>query len=455
MKTELIVVFCFQCGKKIRDGAKFCPYCGARTEEPQAAVPPQPQEPAVQKEPAPPRQETVLIPPQPEAAKPAAPVQTDAAAQPTVRTEPAAPAEPEQTAEPTVLIEPAAPAEPAAPVQPVIPAQPVAPAQPVVPARPAAPIQPPVPPVPQPARNGKIPPRVPQQPVPVQKKKNLWLPLVIVLVVLAILCGTGVYVWQSGLLDDMGELVSAIAESRADKDAEEEAPEDEEEPDGKLEAQEPAEEQPPAEEPEEETPPEEPAVKEEIPEHQQEILVECTGSSAVLTLKEWQEGSWVDVMTANARIGANGITENKQEGDRKTPAGTYNLLFAFSTEPLSTDLTQIQVHSGDVWVCDSDSDFYNTLQSSSVSGKDWTSSENMYDKFSKNRSVACICFDFNGDGRTAGSAVADGGSALFLDGVGSAGKIDSGYGDIKIAGADMTALLSYLDAAKRPVITIR
>ena len=288
-----------------------------------------------------------------------------------------------------------------------------------------------------------------------QKKKNLWLPLVIVLVVLAILCGTGVYVWQSGLLDDMGELVSAIAESREDKDAEEEAPEDEEEPDGKPEAQEPAEEQTPAEEPEEETPPEEPAVKEEIPEHQQEILVECTGSSAVLTLKEWQEGSWVDVMTANARIGANGITENKQEGDRKTPAGTYNLLFAFSAEPLSTDLTQIQVHSGDVWVCDSGSDFYNTLQSSSVSGKDWTSSENMYDKFSKNRSVACICFDFNGDGRTAGSAVADGGSALFLDGVGSAGKIDSGYGDIKIAGADMTALLSYLDAAKRPVITIR
>lgn len=98
-----------------------------------------------------------------------------------------------------------------------------------------------------------------------QKKKNLWLPLVIVLVVLAILCGTGVYVWQSGLLDDMGELVSAIAESRADKDAEEEAPEDEEESDGKPEAQEPAEEQTPAEEPEEETPPEEPAVKEEIP----------------------------------------------------------------------------------------------------------------------------------------------------------------------------------------------
>ena len=122
----------------------------------------------MQKEPAPPRQETVLIPPQPEAAKPAAPAQ------------------PEQTAEPTVLIEPAAPAEPAAPVQPVIPAQPVAPV------RPAAPTQPPVPPVPQPARNGKIPPRVPQQPVPVQKKKNLWLPLVIVLVVLAILCGTGV-----------------------------------------------------------------------------------------------------------------------------------------------------------------------------------------------------------------------------------------------------------------------
>ena len=52
-------------------------------------------------------------------------------------------------------------------------------------------------------------------------------------------------------------------------------------------------------------------------------------------------------------------------------------------------------------------------------------------------------------------AVAYGGSALFIDGVGENGKMNSGYGDIKISGADMTKLLSYLDSDYNPTITIR
>ena len=35
------------------------------------------------------------------------------------------------------------------------------------------------------------------------------------------------------------------------------------------------------------------------------------------------------------------------------------------------------------------------------------------------------------------------------------GKMNSGYGDIKISGADMTKLLSYLDSDYNPTITIR
>lgn len=90
--------------------------------------------------------------------------------------------------------------------------------------------------------------------------------------------------------------------------------------------------------------------------------------------------------------------------------------------------------------------------------KDWTDkggAENMYPKFSKGSSNACICFGFNGDGWSPYGAVAYGGSALFIDGVGENGKMNSGYGDIKISGKDMTKLLSYLDSDYNPTITIR
>ena len=63
--------------------------------------------------------------------------------------------------------------------------------------------------------------------------------------------------------------------------------------------------------------------------------------------------------------------------------------------------------------------------------------------------------DLNGDGWSPYGAVAYGGSALFIDGVGENGKMNSGYGDIKISGKDMTKLLSYLDSDYNPTITIR
>lgn len=74
-----------------------------------------------------------------------------------------------------------------------------------------------------------------------------------------------------------------------------------------------------------------------------------------------------------------------------------------------------------VWVCDPESIYYNTLQSKNDPYKDWADkggAENMYPKFSKGSSNACICFGFNGDGLSAYSATPYAGSALFSDGVG-------------------------------------
>lgn len=373
-------MFCDQCGKQIKQGIKFCPYCGAKVRdvEPQAPVQQTP--------------ENELRKPQP-------------LAQQTTENEPR---------------------------------------------KPQAPLQ----------QTTKIEPRKPQaQKTEPAKKKKPILPIICVLLVLLLLGGGGFYIYQSGLLEDVMDLIGTVTSEKDGLEAEKEPEEEQEEPEEPEEApkekeeepERPAhEEKPASEEPAAETP----AWEMEIPEVQQEILVSCSGSSALLTLNEWQDGQFVEVMSAQAQIGANGISDQKKEGDRCTPAGTYDVLFCFSDHAIDTGLPCYQVQSGDVWVCDPDSAYYNTLQNTSNPRKDWNASENMYDKFAKDRSRACICFAFNGDGQTMGSATPNGGSALFLDGVGSAGNMNSGYGDIKISAADMDLLLQYLDVEKHPVITI-
>lgn len=190
----------------------------------------------------------------------------------------------------------------------------------------------------------------------------------------------------------------------------------------------------------------------------QKILVEATGSNATLTLWSYRDGQWEKDLSTTAAIGANGLTTDKMEGDHMTPEGTFPICFAFSTKEKNTMLYSKIIKEDSVWVCDPESIYYNTLQSKNDPYKDWADkggAENMYPKFSKGSSNACICFGFNGDGLSAYSATPYAGSALFIDGVGENGNMNSGYGDIKISGKDMTKLLSYLCANDNPVITIK
>lgn len=190
----------------------------------------------------------------------------------------------------------------------------------------------------------------------------------------------------------------------------------------------------------------------------QKILVEATGSNATLTLWSYRDGQWEKDLSTTAAIGANGLTTDKTEGDHMTPEGTFPICFAFSTKEKNTMLYSKIIKEDSVWVCDPESIYYNTLQTKNDPYKDWADkggAENMYPKFSKGSSNACICFGFNGDGLSAYSATPYAGSALFIDGVGENGNMNSGYGDIKISGKDMTKLLSYLCENDNPVITIK
>ena len=191
----------------------------------------------------------------------------------------------------------------------------------------------------------------------------------------------------------------------------------------------------------------------------QQIFVEASGSSAQLSLLTYRNGEWVTDLTATAAIGSRGITYNKTEGDHMTPAGTFPLVFAFSSTEQDTKMPFVKINENSVWVCDPNSSFYNTLQSQTNPTRDWSDSkssvEKMYVKFSKQSSSACLYFAFNGDGQTQYSAENyNGGSALFLDGVGANGNLYSGYGDIKISAGDMKKLLKLLDPALNPTITI-
>ena len=198
----------------------------------------------------------------------------------------------------------------------------------------------------------------------------------------------------------------------------------------------------------------------DINESYQNILVEASGSSAQLTLRTYRNGEWIEDFYTAAAIGSNGVTDHKTEGDHMTPIGTFPLRFVFSTSKQDTKMPFVEINQNSVWVCDPDSSFYNTLQSTTNPARDWSnqkgSVEKMYVKFSKKSSTACIYFEFNGDGRTQYSADhPNGGSALFLDGVGTNGNMYSGYGDIKISASAMKELLRLLDPELNPTITIQ
>lgn len=77
-------------------------------------------------------------------------------------------------------------------------------------------------------------------------------------------------------------------------------------------------------------------------------------------------------------VGKNGITHEKSEGDKSTPAGTYGFTMAFGLKPdPGSLLTYHRIAKGDYWVDDSASPYYNQLVNTAQTPKTWKSAENM------------------------------------------------------------------------------
>ena len=102
------------------------------------------------------------------------------------------------------------------------------------------------------------------------------------------------------------------------------------------------------------------------------------GSYATLTLHTKRNGIWSETLSCSARVGKNGITESKREGDGKTPTGIYSFGQAFGVaKNPGTPRGWLQVNNNHYWVDDVNSPYYNKLVDASQTGIQWNSAEHL------------------------------------------------------------------------------
>ena len=104
------------------------------------------------------------------------------------------------------------------------------------------------------------------------------------------------------------------------------------------------------------------------------IIVETESedsTTAIVTMHEKREGSWVEILRTEGYVGYNGIAK-EQEGDGKTPSGLYGLSVPFGTraDPGSI-LPYTQIDDSYWWVGDYESDFFNRLCQDDDPDRDW------------------------------------------------------------------------------------
>ena len=110
-------------------------------------------------------------------------------------------------------------------------------------------------------------------------------------------------------------------------------------------------------------------------------------------------------------IGKNGLTNNKKEGDLKTPIGQFNLGIVFGTHKIEDiiidkSFTYIQINQNLYWVDDINSKYYNKLVDITKVEKDWNSAENLLEN--------AIPYEYAIEIKTNPSNIPGKGSAIFL-----------------------------------------
>ncbi len=131
------------------------------------------------------------------------------------------------------------------------------------------------------------------------------------------------------------------------------------------------------------------------------------GSYATLTLHTKRNGIWTETLNCSARVGKNGITSNKREGDGKTPTGIYSFgqAFGIASNP-GISRNWLTVNSNHYWVDDVNSSYYNRLVDASQTGIQWNSAEHLVSYSTAYKYAIAINYNT--------ACIPDAGSAIFL-----------------------------------------
>ena len=165
------------------------------------------------------------------------------------------------------------------------------------------------------------------------------------------------------------------------------------------------------------------------------------------TLESWERNAnqWSQVFSPiKVVIGTNGLIapENKQEGDRCTPEGSYSLNRAFGYFPINTKMNYYQLTDDDCWIDDPSSPAYNqfvTKPPLSISHEKMRRSDDLY--------KLGIVIEYN-----TAPAVPGRGSAIFIHIW--RGPDSSTAGCVAMAEENIKKLLDWLDPAKSPIILL-
>lgn len=158
------------------------------------------------------------------------------------------------------------------------------------------------------------------------------------------------------------------------------------------------------------------------------------------------------VLKVDGRVGYNGISNGltRRQGSGTTPSGTYTMTESFGNSPRpATALSYHRIKTGDYWVQDQNSPFYNTLRNSALGGFLATTagsngSERLLDYTTQYAHSVVINFNRAPDSKVVGR-----GSGIFLHVNGKGATA----GCVSITKASLRTLMSFLRPGDRITIS--
>lgn len=179
----------------------------------------------------------------------------------------------------------------------------------------------------------------------------------------------------------------------------------------------------------------------DIAESSQLIIVDSNGVECDVYCYEKMDDYWKSSFESSGTLGKNGVTGNKQEGDKSTPQGLYSLGFAFGMETIETKIEYHVINENCYWVDDPQSNYYNQWVETSIPS--WNSAEHLMDYKDSYKYAVSINYNTN-------PVVQGAGSAIFLHC--AVGTYTAGC--VAVPEDDMYEILTWLDEEQAPMILI-